>query len=195
MSFLPIEGYEGLYDVDKHGLVRSRARRVQGIDGTWYSFPERYLKSNAHKDTEYFQVSLWKANVGTSFYVHRLVAITHIPNPNNLPEVNHIDGNRQNNYWKNLEWATSLGNKLHAIRTGLRVYTNRLTYAEFVECLQSVIAGESYPNLSQRVPYKVPFLSVKLRKIAQELGIEHELDLSIKNQRTERARLNGAKNF
>ena len=54
------------------------------------------------------------------FYVHRLVAIYFIENPHGKPQVNHLDGNRQNNHTLNLEWATPLENNLHALRTGLR---------------------------------------------------------------------------
>lgn len=77
---------------------------------------------------------------------------------------------------------------------GLKIYTNRLTKEEFINCLYDVINGESYTSLSSRVPYKVPFLSVKLRKIAKELGLENELNESLYMQRVIRARINGAKN-
>lgn len=194
MHYLPVVGHEGLYEVSECGVVRSVDRQTRGRDGAIYPFKGRVLRASAHKDTGYFQVSLWKDGEGVSFYVHRLVAAAHIPNPNNLPEVNHKDGNRQNNLKQNLEWVTSLDNKLHAIATGLRVYTNKLTYPEFVDCLHAVIEGESYQSLTQRVPYRVPFLSTKLRSIARDLDLEHELNESLYIQRVERARVNGAKN-
>jgi hypothetical protein len=50
---------------------------------------------------------------------HRLIAIAFIPNPEGKPEVNHIDGNRENNSVTNLEWVTRSENCMHAIRTGL----------------------------------------------------------------------------
>jgi hypothetical protein len=53
--------------------------------------------------------------------VHRLVAICFIPNPNNLAQVNHIDGNKDNNHVNNLEWMSNEENYLHSWRTGLRV--------------------------------------------------------------------------
>ena len=195
MNYSPVKGYEGNYEVSDEGLVRSIDRTVLGRDGTNYPFKGRVLRVCLHKDTGYPQVSLWKDGVGTHHYVHRLVALAHIPNPENLPEVNHTNGNRADPRKDNLEWVDSRGNKIHAIETGLKTYTNRLTKDEFVECLQAVISGESYSSLSKRVPYQVPFLSTKLRSIARELGIEDELDASLMEQRIIRARSNGAKHY
>lgn len=194
MIFLPIKNYEGLYEVSDTGLIKSVKRTVIGKDGNKYSFKERILKVQPNKFVEYPQVSLWKNNIGVTFYVHRLVAEAFIPNPKHLPEVNHKDGNRANNTVENLEWIDSRGNSIHAIQMGLKIYTNRLTKEEFINCLYDVINGESYTSLSSRVPYKVPFLSVKLRKIAKELGLENELNESLYIQRVIRARINGAKN-
>lgn len=194
MDYLPVPGYEGLYGVSKMGDVISFARKVLGRDGALYPFKERVLKAHPHKDTQYLQVSLWKDNVGEHHYVHRLVAEVFIPNPVKLKEVNHLNGNRQCNHVDNLEWVCRQGNAQHAIATGLKVYYNRLTYSEFLDCLIDVINGQSYSELSARVPYKVPYLSTKLRQIAKEMGMEHELDESLSLQRINRARINGAKN-
>ena len=149
---------------------------------------EKYLSINNNVQIQYPQVHLWKDGKDHTFYVHRLVAKAFIDNPLNLPEVNHIDGNRANNKVSNLEWVTSSENSYHASKTGLRIYTNRLTKEEFKECLYDVIAGESYQSLSERVPYKVPFLSTKIRKLAKELGLEEELNNSLKEQRANRNR-------
>lgn len=191
MQWLPIKGYEELYEVSDTGEVRSVDRVLSVTNQKERLFKGRVLLQTMNKQVQYKQVSLWKENKGTSYYVHRLVAEAFIPNPESKPEVNHIDGNRQNNHISNLEWVTSGENSLHASKTGLRVYTNRLAKAEFLDCLYDVINGESYQSLSSRVPYKVPFLSTKLRALAKEFNLETELDESLYIQRINRARVNG----
>lgn len=57
---------------------------------------------------------------GKTYKVHRLVALAYIPNPQNLPQVNHIDGNKSNNQDSNLEWVNNSENQLHAWETGLQ---------------------------------------------------------------------------
>jgi hypothetical protein len=51
--------------------------------------------------------------------IHRAVALLYVPNPNNLPQVNHIDGDKLNNHYTNLEWVTNKQNRIHAIENGL----------------------------------------------------------------------------
>ena len=191
MRWLPVRNYEGYYEVSESGEVRSVDRILSVTDQSDRLFKGKILYQTTNVQVEYKQVSLWKNNKGTSLYVHRLVAEAFIPNPQNKPEVNHIDGNRQNNHISNLEWVTSGENSLHAAKTGLRVYTNRLTKNEFLDCLYDVINGESYQSLSKRVPYKVPYLSIKLRALAKEVGLETELNESLYIQRVTRARING----
>ena len=111
--FKPIKGYEGLYEISNHGRVKSLpkiiGRRMK---------PETILKPKmAHG---YVLVTLCKDAKQFNASVHRLVAEAFIPNPNNKPEVNHIDGCRSNNDISNLEWCTSSENKIHAYRTGLK---------------------------------------------------------------------------
>ena len=68
----------------------------------------------------YKQVFVCVKNKRHMRYVHRLVAECYIPNPNSLPEVNHLDGNKANNSVDNLEWCTRRDNAIHAIQTGLK---------------------------------------------------------------------------
>ena len=67
----------------------------------------------------YLTVSVKTRKKSTSMFVHRMIAQTFIPNIKNKPEVNHIDGNKKNNFVTNLEWVTRKENAEHAYRTGL----------------------------------------------------------------------------
>ena len=89
------------------------------IDGSIYNKKrERFL--NPYKDSHgYFRIDLYKDKKGYTKKVHRLLCEAFIPNQNNLPEVNHIDGNKANNNISNLEWCDRFFNIQHAYRTGL----------------------------------------------------------------------------
>lgn len=73
--------------------------------------------------------------------IHRLVAKTFIPNPMNLPEVNHIDGNRRHNSIDNLEWCTGSQNMYHAYFTGLKKYPRQLTEEQLTQLYKGLEAG------------------------------------------------------
>lgn len=69
----------------------------------------------------YYSVLLYKNGKPHSKKIHRLVAETFLPNPNNKPQVNHIDGNKLNNIISNLEWCTNSENQIHAYKNNLEV--------------------------------------------------------------------------
>lgn len=109
-----INGYEGYYQISSQGNVRS-VDRFDGVHDRKGTVIKPNLKQNG-----YLQVGLRKHNTRKWFGVHRLVAIHFIENPNNKPQVNHIDGNKQNNTIENLEWVTEKENQTHAAKRGLR---------------------------------------------------------------------------
>jgi DNA-directed RNA polymerase specialized sigma24 family protein len=113
MKPIQFEGYE-FYSVAEDGTVINRNTG-------------KVLKPDLNY-TGYKRVTLWCKEFGRRReFVHRLVAIHYIDNPDNLPMVNHIDGVKINTHYTNLEWITCRGNTNHAFRTGLRKGANKLS--------------------------------------------------------------------
>lgn len=113
-----IPEYNNKYKTSNKGRVLSVARDVSNHTGIIHK-PDRILKQNKnHKG--YMVVDLGKTNQKTNrVFVHRLVAKAFIENPLNKPQVNHIDGNKENNCVENLEWCTNQENQIHAVKNKL----------------------------------------------------------------------------
>jgi hypothetical protein len=111
-TWLPVIGYEGYYEVSNYSRIKSLSRVVvRGKDKL--NLKEKILSSN--KNTSgYYQVGLSRDSKTKSFQIHRLCAISFIPNDLNIKnEVNHIDGNINNNHISNLEWVSRIENNCH----------------------------------------------------------------------------------
>lgn len=109
-----IKGYEGSYQVSNLGRVRSLDRY---IPSRGYYRKGRIIQPFDNK--EYNNTNLNLDRKTKTFCTHRLVAEVFIPNPDNKPCINHIDGNKRNNVVSNLEWVTHKENTQHAIKLGL----------------------------------------------------------------------------
>lgn len=115
-----IYGYEGLYQISNLGRVKSLSRLVKNGKNHYKFATEKIRKVAINKKRNgYCEISLYKNNKEKRFKIHRLVAQAFIQNIFNKPEVNHIDGNKQNNKAENLEWVTSKENKKHAWENNL----------------------------------------------------------------------------
>jgi len=107
-----VRDYEGIYQVSNTGKVKRIGEYRNQSGSTWRS--ERLLKPSP-KDNKYMIVGLSKEGKVKNKYVHRLVAEAFVSNSKNKPTVNHKDGDRNNNHFSNLEWATYTENNIHSI--------------------------------------------------------------------------------
>ena len=132
------------YEVSNYGNVRNKTTK-------------KVLKGRITKNG-YLQVSL-KINDTNKFvnrYIHRLVAQAFIENPENKKEVNHIDGNKQNNDLSNLEWVTNSENQKHRHSIGITKTSQRHIgmfdkEGNMVKDFQSIIEAAAYFNKTSRV--------------------------------------------
>lgn len=141
-----IPGFEGYYQVSNFGRVKSLERRCSTHWGSRL-VPSKMLTPQL-KDG-YLEVTI----LNTSKSIHRLVAITFIPNPDDKPQVNHKNGDKSDNRVENLEWVTGKENVEHAITTGLvdsehlakwqRLGTSKVS--KTCECIET---GQSFKSIA-----------------------------------------------
>lgn len=146
-----IEGYEGLYQVSNLGRVKSLNYKRSGKEGILTPTPIY---------GGYMHINLYKNGKPKPYLIHRLVAQSFIPNPNNLPEVNHKDENKENNSVDNLEWCTSKYNANHGTRNKRVSENNKgknpnirkvicVTTGEIFDCIKD--AEEKYGVANQNI--------------------------------------------
>lgn len=112
-EFKAIDGYNNKYYISNLGRVFVTDYRGQKV---WKEMKSRSIKGYKSVGFRLFENG---ESIQTLYKVHRLVAQYFIPNSENKPIVNHIDGNKQNNIVTNLEWCTVAENTRHAYKTGL----------------------------------------------------------------------------
>lgn len=127
MIWKTIAGTDGEYHVSDTGLVKTTKTG-------------RILRPSVSRHG-YERVCLFKMDRERRYRVHRLVAMAFIPNPDNLPQVNHKDGNKRNNHVSNLEWITNEDNMHHAKEHGLRAGHERFCESKKKRVIATNIAS------------------------------------------------------
>lgn len=131
-----IEGYEGLYQVSNFGNVKGVKRVIKRANNSNFSVKEHLLKIR-YNHKGYKMVWLSKQGKQKFCSIHRLVAKAFIPNPNNLPQVNHKDEDKTNNHADNLEWCTNAYNINYnnkaAIERGIKTRKEKYNWKDAYE--------------------------------------------------------------
>lgn len=137
-TFKPIPGFEG-YSINEAGTVVKPEYVINQLSQVGGVMTRRVIKERVVKhrvsNMGYLTVKIYKYKSVETRFVHRLVALTYIPNPENKPQINHIDGDRLNCHASNLEWTTQSENMIHSLRV-LRKRPNRA-----ITCLQYNLDG------------------------------------------------------
>ena len=138
-----IPGYENYYSIDTEGNVYSKDRIITQINPKTKQ-PMTYLKKGrklcpAIKGNGYYGVCLMVNGIGKYIPIHRLLAITFIPNPDNLPCINHKDENKLNNNISNLEWCTPSYNTCYSLhKASFKIMCNGIIYPSIKACARAL---------------------------------------------------------
>lgn len=156
-----IPDLNGRYEVSNHGRLRSYCKlggksitsepKILSVPINGNGYPAKYIK-------------------GVNYRIHKLVAYAFIPNPDGLPMVNHIDGDKTNNLVSNLEWCDKSHNERHAERMGLK------NKARGEVCNKSHLTNDIVMEIYRSV--------IGARELGRQYGINHSTVSNIKTGRT-----------
>lgn len=144
-----IKGYEGYYQASNLGRIKRLEREIKTRNGKGEH--KRILKENIlqgfYCPKGYVRVLLTRDKKNKTYMIHRLIAETFIPNPDNFPQVNHIDGIKNHNNVENLEWCTQSYNIKHSYEIGLRSSVDEVLKKNREKQSKKVAKYDVYGNL------------------------------------------------
>lgn len=155
-----VPGYEGKFEASSQGRVRSVARWTGTRGQNQFRWVKSHIVGKNNGGRGYHRVNVAKYGKGKQHeVVHRMVAKAFVPNPDNLPCVNHIDGCKTNNHPENLEWCTHQENMKHAfdneltprkcLLAGERSIAAKLTESQVRQIKRRLLAGEGNKAISR----------------------------------------------
>lgn len=177
-----VKGYEGIYEASTTGHVRIKpgANSPEYVKKRGFVIPDLKYFTDKHNRLKCVFVKRDGSRHLTS--PHRLVAWTFLPNPANLREVNHIDGNPQNNDVSNLEWVSSSENKHHAVRMGLMLSGEahpqaKLTNDQVTELKIRVLSGEHIKDLAEEFNVQGSLISTAVNETYYRTTSDKAIDI------------------
>ena len=146
----PIKGFEGIYEISNTGIVRGIEHIVIDKKGTYHKIKSSIKAKQKDKDG-YERVGLWHNGKPYSRQVHRLVAEAHIPNPDNLPQVNHKNEIKNDNRVENLEWCSVAYNNNYRNKTiNTRKKVNQYDLnGNFIKTWDCIIQAAKYYGINR----------------------------------------------
>lgn len=126
--FKKIDGIDGI-EVSNSGKIKFLSKKIIDTNGNERIYKEKIKDKFAINSSGYKKISYYNDGEFKNYYLHRLIAMAFIPNPENKPFVNHKDGNKLNNNIDNLEWCTHSENIIHAYKNHLKEDTG---YAKYI---------------------------------------------------------------
>jgi len=165
-----VAGYEGLYEVDELGNIFS-IKRPNAIGGLLKFTPDSF---------GYLRVGFSKDNKVKTYKAHRIVAAAFIPNPDNKPQVNHINGIKTDNRVENLEWATQKENINHAWGIGLsknkkghKSLLSKLNKDQRIQMLTDYVVNRaSQKQVAKKYSISQPLVSMIMKQFVKDILTE-----------------------
>jgi len=176
-------------------LINGTQYHTISKDGTVINTKTNNQKKQWLGKNGYYYVDIHENGTAKKIAVHRLLALTFIPNPENKRTVNHIDGNKLNNDLSNLEWATVSENTQHAYDTGLQPYRRNYSLTDYEDMLiNRFFKGESLTAISNSVDNNLTQLSYHIREAAGRLNLTSKYEEELKRQQEKRRKETGLSN-
>lgn len=168
----PIKNYEKLYQVSNYGRIKRSYREYTLFNYLTKRENKRIVKEKILKGTTnkgYKRICLTKDKKEKNLFIHRLVAEVFIPNPQNKPFINHIDGNKQNNKVDNLEWCDYDENNNHAYNNELRKSKGRISIAQYDLNDNYIASFESINEASRITGLNIRHISRNIKGIGNQI--------------------------
>lgn len=168
----PVARYENRYKITEDGRILNLANN-------------RFL-TPIPQTNGYLKVALASGSGNPQqLLLHRLVALHFLPNPYEYPQVNHKDGDKENNHVRNLEWCSAQQNNEHALKTGLRPGYMSADDKELY--LKEILSGVQVSDLAARIDRRAETLHKMLRDTAKRLGIHDQWEEIMRRNRRDAA--------